>query len=477
MPVKRILTINLELPSEDVEHVSFHSKTSLLDWDIVLFTPSINEFILHFEDWYQGKPSLSDGSSFQLKECCEHWRREIKQAVDAGKTVVVFLPDLQQVYIDTGERSYSGTGRNQKVTRHVALYDNYQAVPATLEPVVAKGNVMKLSPRGAESIKSFWAEFDDYFTYKVTLSAPKVPASILTKSGDKPVGAIYRPKNSSGSLVLLPDMDFYREDFLEEREDEHAWTAEAQKFASRLIASVVALDKALRAAGEVTPEPAWVTAKNYRLPKEAGLRAQLIDAEKQVEAAQLKKESIQDKLKATGTLRAVLYEKGKPLENAIIEALQIIGFNAEPFEDGTSEFDVVFESTEGRLIGEAEGKDNKSVNVEKLRQLSMNIHEDLLREEVHEPAKPVLFGNAYRLQPLSQRKEPFTEKCQTAAKNSSTALVFTPDLFAPVQYLSGMQDQEYARRCREAILSASGRVLFPNPPEPENQRGEQLDQA
>jgi hypothetical protein len=48
---------------------------------------------------------------------------------------------------------------------------------------------------------------------------------------------------------------------------------------------------------------------------------------------------------------------------------------------------VVFESEEGRLIGEAEGKDNKAINVDKLRQLSMNIHEDIQREEVTTPAK------------------------------------------------------------------------------------------
>jgi hypothetical protein len=57
---------------------------------------------------------------------------------------------------------------------------------------------------------------------------------------------------------------------------------------------------------------------------------------------------------------------------------------------------VVFESEEGRLIGEAEGKDNKAINVDKLRQLSMNIHEDIQREEVTTPAKGVLFGNGYR---------------------------------------------------------------------------------
>ena len=132
--------------------------------------------------------------------------------------------------------------------------------------------------------------------------------------------------------------------------------------------------------------------------------------------------------------------------------------------NATSEFDVVFESDEGRLIGEAEGKDSKAINIDKLRQLFMNIHEDFQRDEVKRPAKPVLFGNAFRLAPVEERGELFTEKCQSAAAMSSTALVSTADLFQVAQYLADQQDPDYARSCRAAILSATGRVVFPVPP-------------
>ena len=191
---------------------------------------------------------------------------------------------------------------------------------------------------------------------------------------------------------------------------------------------------------------------------------QLLDAERKVEKAQKHKEQLTEELRSAGAYRGLLFEKGKPLENVIIEALRLLGFTAAPFRESDSEFDVVFESDEGRLIGEAEGKDNKAVNIDKLRQLSMNIHEDLQRETVTAPAKPVLFGNGFRLQPLSERADPFTEKCNSAAATSSTALVFTPDLFWSVQYLVSNPDHEYARACRQAMLSATGRVVFTPPP-------------
>ncbi|MCP1641036.1 hypothetical protein J2T41_000630 [Pseudomonas citronellolis] len=472
MSEKRIVTIGCELASGSVKHVSFRSKSSLLDFDIVLFTPLISDFLGHGADYFQGKPSLSDTQSFQLRECCEHWRRELKEAVAAGKTTLVFLPELTSVYIDTGERTYSGTGRNQKTTRHVAEYSNYNSIPADLKPVVANGSEMKLASSVAPPLAAFWNEFREMFTYHVLLTSEKAPAAILTRTGDKPVGAIFRNKASIGSLVLLPDIDFYPDEFVTEKNGKQVWTKKATIFADRFVAAIVQLDKALRAESDVTAEPAWASSDAYLMAPERTLRAELMAAELAVEAAQQAKEELSERLRVEGRLRGLLFEKGKPLEEAIIEALRKLGFTAEPFKDGGSEFDVVFESPEGRLIGEAEGKDNKAVNVDKLRQLQMNIHEDLLRDSVDAPAKPVLFGNSHRLSPLDQRTDPFTEKCVAAALTMNTALVSTPDLFLAVQTHVECQRADFATACRLAILSSVGQVTFPVPQLESEQRTE-----
>jgi len=460
MSLRRILTIGFELASSDTKYENFLSKTSLLDWDIVLIKPQIDDFISSSDGYHQGKPSLTDRASFQLKESCEHWRREIKQAVDAGKTVLVFLSKLQEVFVDTGQRTYSGTGRNQRITRHVAEYNNYQSIPASLSPVQASGSSIKLSTSGADILASYWAEFESASQYKVILTDPKVPACLVTRTGDKSVGAIYRSKTSSGTLLLLPDIDFYPNNFIKGK----SWTSSAEEFAGRVVSAVAALDKALRTSAEITPQPAWAADPKFKLNAETALQIQLLEAEREVEEAQKHKEQFVEELQAAVVYRGLLFEKGKQLENVIIQALRLLGFTAAPFKESDSEFDVVFESDEGRLIGEAEGKDNKAVNIDKLRQLSMNIHEDLQRESITTPAKPVLFGNGFRLQPLSERTDPFTEKCYKAAETSSTALVFTPDLFWPVQYLESNSDEEYARSCRQLIISSTGRVTFPPPP-------------
>ena len=463
MSEKRIVTIGCELASDAVKHVSFGSKSSLLDWDIALFKPEIDDFVHSARSNFQGKPSLGDTESFRLRECCEHWRREIKEAVEAGKTAIVFLSELTSVYIDTGERSYSGTGRNQKTTRHVTEYSNYRAIPADLAPVAAHGTEMKLVSNVAPPIATFWNEFRAMFAYQVLLTSKKVPAEIVTRTGDKVVGTLYRQKASSGSLVLFPDLDFYPDDFLTFKGEQQTWTKKATTFANRFVAAIVHLDKALRAETDITPQPNWAAHDAYLLAPERSLRSQLMAAEIELEKAQRAKEELAERLEGEALLRGLLFEKGKPLEGAIVDGLRKLGFEAEPFKGDVSEFDVVFESEEGRLIGEAEGKDNKAVNVDKLRQLQMNIHEDLLRESVSMPAKPVLFGNPYRLLEPSERGEPFTEKCVAAAATMNTALVATPDLFAAVQHFVECQDPHFASACRSAILSATGRVAFPVP--------------
>jgi hypothetical protein len=461
MAAKKILSVGLELASDDVKYSGFEEDISLLDWDVILFKPVIGSFLTYSPDYYQGKPSLSDSDSFRLKKQCDHWYREIKDALESGKTVIVFLSELQEIYVDTGERRYSGTGRNQKTTRIVSLHNNYSVIPATLSPISTKGAAIKLATRNADVIAPYWKEFEEVSQYKVVLTADKVPACLLTKNGDKPVGALYRSKNSNGSLILLPDIDFYAEKFLRNKGDEQHWTPAATQFAARMVSAVVGLDKALHSTGEITPEPPWAGSSDYALPQEIELSQELLVAEDAIEKARKAKDAILENLKSSRRIKNLLYEKGKPLENAIIDGLTVMGFHAEPFMDSNSEFDVVFESVEGRLIGEAEGKDSKAINVDKLRQLAMNVHEDLQREEVTKPAKGVLFGNGFRLSPLNERETQFTEKCISAAQSSSTALLATAELFRAVHALLTNPNEDYATLCRKAILAGVGVVSLP----------------
>ncbi|WP_205505026.1 hypothetical protein [Pseudomonas viridiflava] len=466
MAQKKILTIGLSLADDSAIFCEFESDTSLLDWDIILFKPDIREYIYRAESTFEGKPCLSDDQSFKLKSQSEHWRREIKAAVEHGKLVIVFLSDLTPISIATGQKQYSGTGRNQKVTRIVTNYNNYQAIPLDLKPIASKGKEIKLAEKSSEIVSSYWHDFSSYSSYKVILEGAPSPI-LLTKHGNKVVGNVNRSNNSNGVLLCLPDIDFYSDSFFIDEdggENEGDWTLEAEQFASRMIKAVVSMEKSLRASSDLTPEPDWAKNPRYKLNDEILAAERLVFLEQSLEQIQAEKDAVMDQAGDLGRLRNLLFEKGKPLELAILDALKVIGFNVTQFDNGESEFDAVFESKEGRLIGEAEGKDNKAINIDKLRQLALNVHEDFERDEVNEPAKSVLFGNPYRLQPVEERPEPFTAKCISATATSSTALVFTPDLFLVAKYLKDERDENYAAECRKALLTTIGKVSFPELP-------------
>jgi hypothetical protein len=457
----------MEWPIDDVEEFSFSTRISLLDADIIVFNPDISDYLFGYgQEYYLGKPCLDDSASFRLKETIDHWRREIKEAYEAGKTVFIYLDTFQEAYVATGEKKYSGTGRNQKTTRMVEITNNLKAIPTNLSPVSTSGSAMKLTKAGAV-LSGYWQDFGNLSNYNVILNGDLKLPTIVTKSGDKPVGSLLRGK-SGGSLVMLPFFSFHLLDDYTAESDEpdesYVWTEEAVKAGKRLLGHFVEIDKALKESFDRTPIPQWAQDQAFISAKEKEVQGQLLIVENRLEELAQEKERLLTKLQEAGFLRGLLFEKGPALEIAIIEALKIIGFTANNYKDSESEFDVVFESDEGRLLGEAEGKDNKTINIDKLRQLEMNIHEDFARDEVTSMAKGVLFGNAFRLTELPARGEYFTEKCMTAAMRSGYALVRTPDLFFAAKYMLETQDEEYATGCRVSITQANGTVVrFPEP--------------
>ncbi|HDY88988.1 MAG TPA: hypothetical protein ENH82_12855 [bacterium] len=460
-----VVCIGIDIPGAEIEEVSLKSKVSLLDFDIAIIDPAIYSFYSYSYDEYLGKPCLDDSNSFSLKEHIEHWRREILESIRVGKNIFFMLNKKEEVYIATGEKSYSGTGRNRQTTRQVTMTSNYQIVPGSVQVTNSNGSSMALV--GKENvIAPYWTEMGALSEFRVLLDGDGVKPIVQTKTGQKTVGARICYKNAEGNLFLLPYIDFERENFSYENEEDgkYCWTDEALALGKKFVTSICVLSKAVNASSEFSAKPEWLTQNKNNLPKEEKARNKLIDVESKIDKLKKQKEIYEQEIANESVLKRLLYENGKPLEEAIRIALEIMGFSVEHFENSESEFDAVFESQEGRLIGEAEGKNNKAINISKLRQLEMNIHEDFERDDVTDMAKGALIGNAFRLIEPDERGEFFTDKCLTAANRSGTALIRTVDLFNVAKYLSGKKDKTFAKKCRKAIIDTTGVVTFPEIP-------------
>ena len=151
MAKSRIFTVGFELPGDEFEYVEFHSDQTLLDADIILFEPTLG--IFSSETNYNGKPLLSENSSFATKDRLDHWRSEIISAVKAGKIVIVYLAKPVECYRHTGDKQFSGTGRSRVTTNLVTGISSYETVPYLTEVTSKSGKEIRIEPDASVRIE------------------------------------------------------------------------------------------------------------------------------------------------------------------------------------------------------------------------------------------------------------------------------------------------------------------------------------
>ena len=477
MATKTIFSINTVIPGDDFLEIDYCSNQTMLDADISLFTPTLKYFYSRYDSEYQGRIRLSDTGSFEAEEQTYHWRSEITSAANTGKFVVVYLEEPDECYRRTGKKKASGTGQNRKVIYDVTEINSYEALPFITSYSTKTGTKIKATEDGA-IILPYWNEFSKYSIYRAEIDGEFSKVVLTSEVGSRVIGAMKR-YNGGGAILFLPPVKFYNaefiqyydadideEDYYDDYDENNIWTEAGLQAGKRFIAAITSLAETLSATSPITPPPNWVSADQYRIPKESYLESKIIQISKNLTLLEETKKTLQQDLLSASWPRYLIYEKGAPLEDAILQSLILMGFKADGFDDGVSEFDSVFSAPEGRFIGEAEGRDSKAIGIAKFSQLERNLHEDFDREEVDEIANGVLFGNGHRLKKPEERATLFTEKCLKAAKRIGAALVQTPDMFVPTRYLvENPKDQDYATSCRKAIADAAGDIVkFPEPP-------------
>jgi hypothetical protein len=382
MPKKRIFTIGFYAPGEDFEYLSYDSDQSLLDADIILYEVGFGHYAT---DDYQGTPLFDHSDSARVARNIQHWRSELAAATNAGKLVIVFLASPRPYFRHTGDRQFSGTGRSRITTNIVAPISSYDAVPNITSVEAKSGREVRLTKEGIY-LAPYWSEFHEYSPYESFIKGKFSHTVLATKAGDKIVAAAVR---SAGWLLFVPplryDEDAFRE--FDQEAEKRVWTKAGIIFGKRLSKILVALSETLRKDSQTTPAPPWTLDTVFTTPEEETLHSKIAQVSEKIAKLQSQRTEIEQRLQEAGSIRALLYEQGKPLERAVRDALLILGFSAVPFAEGDSEFDVIFESLEGRCLGEVEGKDSKAINIDKFSQLERNLQEDFAREGITEYAK------------------------------------------------------------------------------------------
>lgn len=457
MPKKTsIRSICFNFPGDILPVTRFNETCSLLDDDLIVIDPEYSD--------YGSRTKTENGlfidikGSERLLKDRTRWREDIGVSLQIGKTVIIFLSSGQdELHVTTK------VGTSPLTTRQ-NLQVQYTPIGA-LEFLPVERPLVKRNPdsllkvvKHVDLLSAYWKEFEQYSYMDGYIADPNLEGAIVTKSGGFTVGAVLHLLE--GKLVILPPLDFDRL----RKENGVEWKDDAKAVGHALSAALIGIHNALKGEDESLPPPSWLTKSPFKTKREAAIELSMQDVAERI--SKLTEQLGQERVRLDEACKAkkLLYGKGHQLNDVVLKALRAMGFEADSFCDSTSEFDVVAKCPEGRFLGEVEGKDNQQVSTTKLDQLERNIREEFSKNEGTEYLKGVLFGNGYRLTEPSKRGIEFTEKCIAGAKRSQIALVQTSDLYAPAEYLSTKEDPTYAKKCREAILSAAGSVvIFPTP--------------
>lgn len=423
---KSILTLAYDIPNNDKNITQcwsyLNERMSLSDYDIVVIKPLI----------YKVE---------NLVDQVQYWRKEFTDFVKNGGVLFVELYKYEKIKGNDFLRTYD--------------VSNYDIIPSDYNYINTNGSV--IVPKSA-TIAKLYSVFKEVMEYKVQIKGTTDP-TFVTRDGNKVIGAIQ--SLGKGYIVYLPYINLlkcYGEDF---EPDDDEYSEIELKTGHKLLTCLKDIYNSLISFESTDPE--WLKGEHFT-QKCTDIQSRIISVQNQIEELKEHKHNLQILLAQEQELSALLYETGKPLENAVSKALKILGYiQAENYNDGKLELDQVIVSPEGdRFIGECEGKDSTAINVDKFRQLNDSLYEDFQRAEVQEKANGIIFGNPQRLSEPDKRTLTFTEKCTNNARREKVGLVLTMDLFKAAKRIADTGDDEYARKCRQAIKEQLGVVVvFP----------------
>lgn len=459
--MKEIVGIGFVIPSDNEnDYIRLDSLTSLSEYDTVVINPSFIGTEYSSDSSHNGKSCYNHNSSRKINEHSEHWKREIISFLKTGKTIFINLDECKNFYIQTGRTNYSGTGRNRQATNIVAEFDNYKFLP-DIDGIKFNTAHGKKIVAADPLFKNFFSDFEKYMTYTTyILEHPNMNISFTTKNKDKILGGYIEAQG--GHLVFLPNIDFDIEE-LYSKNINSTYSKEAKTLGFKFKQHLIEIDNAIRKETTKTVRPIWLNETEFQIKNSSEIQKKIDAKSQQIKDIEIEIAEFQKDFLESEKLNDLLFETGKPLENAVTYALTILGFRAENFDNGKLELDQVIISPEGvRFIGECEGKDNKQIDITKFRQLSDSLNEDYEREDVNEKAYGLLFGNPFRLTPPNERTNPFTQKCISGANREKIGLIETRELYKVAKYLLENRDVKFQKKCRQTILCNLGKIIvFP----------------
>jgi len=425
-----VISVDYPFSNSNVTNISFFGKETFLDADVLIIDPSAISLQIANESKQvrDFEYHCVESSSFRIiHDKISKRQEEISKLLQAGKIIISFLPSCIKLY--------------NPDPYNFEVLSNYSWAPYTpqgLDHVFINGNgKLVILKNNQNPFSSYFLAFKNELQYFVhwNYRNDADPEILFLNNAGFAVG--WRLKAGLGVVYFLPPPP----QSCNKEKVYGVLIQVAKKNFNELI---------------VTPEPIW--AKTVEIPGVNIIEQQLTDLQQKIDDLNDNQSKFLSEKQELLNYKFLLYENGKNLENAVIGAFRLMGFVAEPYVKDDMEHDVILTSAEGRAIAEIEGKDKEAIHIEKMDQLNREVDEDF--KEHKDFAQGILIGNPYRLLPVDQRKDPFTEKVKIFVKKKNFKLLTTVELFNAVIYiLKNPRDEEYKQQCRKKMFENPGEEI------------------
>ncbi len=373
----KILNIGNEILNKHVDNASVRSSISFLEYDILLLDLDLfDNYGLDYYPKFQGKLSLNEDSSFQIREDASRIKHQIKEMLENNKTIFIFTPLEEKVFVKTGEKNYSGTGRNRKSSDIVTEFSNFSFLPFNIETTSGHGSDIAFN--GKSEFKPLWDLPHKKFYYKSYFSEKNPNSFMKISKTEKSIA--YHEVIGDGNILFIPYFELNNKN--------------KNKFVDSLIKVTNLLKRDL---GDFNA-PDWTD--DIKFPNEKTLKKDIIDLQKQIKEIN---KSIAEKnsiIKEFEENKILLFGKHKILEIQVSKILEKIGFNVTP--GITNEEDIILEYKDLKFIVEVKGI-KKSCALKHIRQLDnwvLNFEKNFPEE--FKP-KGLLIINTFNETPYNER--------------------------------------------------------------------------
>lgn len=351
---KKIVGLNTYFKSleyENFDEYEFSARISLLDYDAVVINAEylITCYSTSYDSSYQNKPCLSDYNSAQILEDFKKIEGQIKELLKQGRNVFVLMGNNDNCYIYTGEKQYSGTGRNARQTNIVREFNAYSFLPIKLNVTEVVGERIDICC--SSPYRDFFTNTRTCYYYASYFSVAE-NSTILgkIKGTDKVVAAVI--PYGSGKIVLLPQI--YEE---EEYKTEDVWKENGKKY----LDSLFELNRRLKITDEEMDLPGWaqniyILDEKVKLKKQNTIENKIAKLEKELDKERIAVQEVQK-------YKLLLTSSGTTLEEIVKQVLDELGFTILEAEKGRS--DIIAKYGEVAIVAEIKGvRKLKSLGIE-----------------------------------------------------------------------------------------------------------------